>query len=855
VLLGLTGVLWALRPETSAAPPEAPEPVATAVRVTVDPAMVQAGTKRVRVSALCEHDAVAVSDAWADKAPLTESTAGSRSGEVELSRGLSPGRYRVIVSCEWGRVGESGFTITEGPGTPSPAGDPRVATTRVVLTPAGPDDRRDHPEVNVDPREPGWAYFKVLVTHEVTVPAGDRDVADVRAGAAGASPTAFAQARLGAVTTDSMSSLLAVAFATPVVSAGVGSDRAVITYTGVGYSRVIGDDYIGIQYLAPGVSRLTAHDVYLSATGLTVAGVRGPPPLTQDAHHLRLSGDSPARVAFVQDGRSAAVAEFLYGDRFIAGYLEGRDARAVTEEPEPPNRMWTALQWVSGAAAVLVLLRTFAGALGAEWWRRRRNRVLVAVLLIGLGLTAGGPQWIVPAGYIVLPLVAVPLLAVFSTFRAAGRESGAVAQAGVVATLFAGSALCLCWLASFFGLDVTIPMTLVPIALCWAALVYGWATEAGHQWAPRYALWWVGTASVAIGIVVYARLDFFDRLADEVVWTGMPLLALAMFVVRARRLGQDAEAPAGTVPFHTAVLVMLSLHAPGGWGSPVMWITILLEWAGLSVLLRAPRRELVRPVSEEEHRSLVRDMVRRRSVRAALTNLLREPHQGQDFDERRTTLERAAENRGADLDSDLALSTTAGRTPWQNAMAAFWAGAVLSLPFSAVRLIETATSGLTTPDQVVVAGLSLSWLPALCGVFGYFYPRVRGAGPIAKSMALLLVALVSEVPAFALGLGNALTDGGQTPEEALVAWLVTVGNFAVVTIGLGLWWEWRLMALAGEPWGRIRNVRTLRALGAPLAAVTIAIATTTATALVNNVITPLPSGSVTEQRTGQAPGP
>lgn len=74
--------------------------------------------------------------------------------------------------------------------------------------------------------------------------------------------------------------------------------------------------------------------------------------------------------------------------------------------------------------------------------------------------------------------------------------------------------------------------------------------------------------------------------------------------------------------------------------------------------------------------------------------------------------------------------------------------------------------------------------------------------------------------------------------------LVAAGNITVVSIGLGLWWEWRLMALAGERWARVRNIRTLRALAAPLAAVAIAVATTAATVLVNNVIAPLPTVQV-----------
>ncbi|MGI5290811.1 hypothetical protein ACQEVF_46890 [Nonomuraea polychroma] len=70
---------------------------------------------------------------------------------------------------------------------------------------------------------------------------------------------------------------------------------------------------------------------------------------------------------------------------------------------------------------------------------------------------------------------------------------------------------------------------------------------------------------------------------------------------------------------------------------------------------------------------------------------------------------------------------------------------------------------------------------------------------------------------------------------------------------LGLWWEWRLMRLAGEPWARVRSIRTLRTLGPPLAAA--AIATTAATALVNNVIAPLPTGQVGEAGNQSTPSP
>ncbi|WP_127932216.1 hypothetical protein [Nonomuraea polychroma] len=181
-------------------------------------------------------------------------------------------------------------------------------------------------------------------------------------------------------------------------------------------------------------------------------------------------------------------------------------------------------------------------------------------------------------------------------------------------------------------------------------------------------------------------------------------------------------------------------------------------------------------------------------------------------------------------------------------------GALLSLPFSAVRVVESVETGQGEGRQLLAGALTVLSLPALCMVFGYFYPRVRGTTPIVKSLAFLAAAVFIQLPGIVGTLVVSMTADPNladttppTPKEALAAVLVAVGNIAVVSIGLGLWWEWRLMALAGEPWARLRDIRTLRALAAPLAAVAIAVATTATTVLVNNVIAPLP--------TVQAPAP
>ena len=65
---------------------------------------------------------------------------------------------------------------------------------------------------------------------------------------------------------------------------------------------------------------------------------------------------------------------------------------------------------------------------------------------------------------------------------------------------------------------------------------------------------------------------------------------------------------------------------------------------------------------------------------------------------------------------------------------------------------------------------------------------------------------------------------------------IVVGEVALVCIGLGLYWEWRVMHLAGEPWARVRNVRSVRSLATPLLAVVIAAGTTAATSAAGQTV-------------------
>jgi hypothetical protein len=893
--------------------------------VTVIPSSVPVGTDTVRVKALCETEdgAVASSPAFSNSDLTQPLPSGGFEGVAELEDALGPGTYEVTVRCDGEqRFGTAKLVVTGIAPTPKRTGPPRTATTWITLAQTESDAWRRHPEAKEagELRFPSHEHILELkVTHELRVPDGDPDLAALRAGAAAFSPTAFVTERLGLVGLGS--NALWPAFGTPVVRMERGSHEAVVTFTGVGYDdfdvgdeSVGADSYVGVEFVTPTIDTpsLSAHEIAISATGWTVAGVRGPQPLAQDRHSLRLTGDRSFKAAFVRDGQSqASVAGYLADDDEIGAYIEGR--KILPEGVEDPlqaetgflPRSGSALGLAAGIAAALVLLNSLVRALGGEWWRRGRNWLFLAVLPI-VYLVIVAELWTVEItlGIVVIGL---PLMAINSARRGVGDAGRVPIVVGAVAATVAGVILSLWGLAVLIGplpafwwlvaaSILAAVVALVPrwrralpgvallvlisgvllaaraawggivpgiavwtalLAVAWSVLAFGWTTEASRQWSLRTAALCATAVSVTLYVASYAAVpgewlpSAWTWVSDDDAGFQVPivlacfllLLAFAMLVVRVRRDGRNATAIGSATAFHTALLYLLALRLKPTDMDDFVVIMLLLTWAGVTWLLSGTAPA---PVTEEEHRALVRDMIRRRSVRTALTQLLRQGGEPSTFEERRAGLERTGDEQAGHVDSDLALTTLAGRTPWQNALAALTVGTLLSLPFSVVRIIESAGTWQAGGVELLFAVLPLLTLPVLCMVFGYFYPRVRGGDPIAKSGALLIVALLIEAPVYARTLMTATSEdsnvpGAQTPQEALISVLVAVGAIAVVTIGLGLWWEWRLMSLAGEPWARLRNIRTVRALAAPVLAVAIAIGTTAATALVNNVIAPLPT--------------
>ncbi|WP_204041184.1 hypothetical protein [Acrocarpospora phusangensis] len=490
----------------------------------------------------------------------------------------------------------------------------------------------------------------------------------------------------------------------------------------------------------------------------------------------------------------------------------------------------------------------------------------IAAGLAGAVLTGSGLLLVTPVPWWVAVVLAVAAGA--TALRRLRPYAPAVAAvslgAGVLLTARAaqgGLAPGYVALAMLAGLEVVV-------------LVFGGLSVATGRWSTRTLLWSAAALIPLLGVSLTGVRSTFspDRTTSEQLpslleWYVSSVLLLhfallvVMLVLRLRRLGQVPAAVFLGEAYATMTLALFLSQVTPGFASD---LTIVIMWGAVLWLLSgsSSRRAKNEPdITPEQHRSLVRALVGRRFARLALTDLLR---QGRSriatgemslavFEKQRRTLLRASDDVTGPIDSDLALATAAGRTPWEAAVIAFGTGLVLSVPFTTARAIQT-NSGEELLSVLATAAIA----PLMCAIFGFFYPRVRGDQPLSKSLFLLLAAVVVTLPTHLYSLVITLTADPAafstplpTPVEVVIGALLSMGNLAVVCLGLGLFWEWRLLRLADEPWGRVRSVRSARAVAAPLTAVVIAAGTAVTTALVNNAIAPLPTISETAQPTRQ----
>ncbi|MFI7448976.1 hypothetical protein ACIBQX_15885 [Nonomuraea sp. NPDC049714] len=324
---------------------------------------------------------------------------------------------------------------------------------------------------------------------------------------------------------------------------------------------------------------------------------------------------------------------------------------------------------------------------------------------------------------------------------------------------------------------------------------------------------------------------------------GLLLLGFLLLVLRLRRLGSERDETHGSAAESTMIICLMVVYlTPTGSAIladidvplPMLSITSIVAWATALWLLDRPHPAMVEPGDQEEHRELVRAALHRRLLLVSEQELYRAGRgkigQGElavaDFDGQRHELEEALRRHGGRPET--AFATAAGCTPWRNGVHAFVVSVLLSLPFLYVYGLPTGVD----LSSFMFEARSLIALPAFGFLFGYFYPRVRGTQPMTKALHLMVAALATELSGYVSTLVE--PDLGAHVKVQVVA--IVVGEAALVSIGLGLFWEWRIMHLAGEPWARVRSLRSLRSLATPMLAVVIAASTTVATSAAGQTV-------------------
>ncbi|MDG6109923.1 hypothetical protein Daura_19075 [Dactylosporangium aurantiacum] len=530
-------------------------------------------------------------------------------------------------------------------------------------------------------------------------------------------------------------------------------------------------------------------------------------------------------------GVVAAVASWRYfsGDGMLASLL----VLVVVAGFAPVLRPQAAARWrVSGYAV--------AGAVLTTW-------VVVAVFA-----AEGSVRW---------PLVALMVPVAAGTAVAGRRAAAGPAGAAVVWT--AGVAVA-------FGAAATLldlPLTLTVVGVTAVAAVSLAVAAPRRSWAVP-ALLLCGLATVpAVQVVTDPRdvLGFyaFDGYVLPPV-TRLAALAFGLYAVMfLRRAGTRGAALGSRTVLATALVLLLIVATdpfPFSWVHLAATGWLLLGWRWAVPAGRRARAVRLAGVDRDRHRTLVGQETRRRLAEASAHDLYRKARARLGAEEVRLAAYDAAQHEldeaarlpvpSRAVTSLDALSTGGGAAPWPNAVRAL----AYAAPVAAL-LVGYETFALLAPDSAAAA---MRWrtvadlveLAAHMGrwfvyalLFGYLYPLLRGDGPVTKGAAFAVALLGIEVlPLFDLpgrvtGESSVLTP--VSAGEVLLAVLIRVGQLVMFIGVLSLLWERWLARAAGYSWDRVRNVRSARALVAPVGTVVVAGLTTAATAVAGAAVVAL----------------
>lgn len=249
------------------------------------------------------------------------------------------------------------------------------------------------------------------------------------------------------------------------------------------------------------------------------------------------------------------------------------------------------------------------------------------------------------------------------------------------------------------------------------------------------------------------------------------------------------------------------------------------------------------------HSRLVRAEVKRRRISRAITSMLRSLHtkatdqdvKSSDVIKEINALESMEGPRRSRPDyitlTNAALGSNGGVSRTDNLKAGGLLGLLLSIPVAAFEIIVLARTGqplnFALHDTITLLGISLVLFKgAVYGALaGYYYPLIRGANSVQKFASMLLVVAITELVAFA----SSLSESNAT----LLTGAIRLGTLVVFFLAMGLVWERRLAILANIPWIRLRDFRSVRALGTPVTTVIVAGATVLITALASAAVAPI----------------
>ncbi|SPL96662.1 unnamed protein product [[Actinomadura] parvosata subsp. kistnae] len=347
---------------------------------------------------------------------------------------------------------------------------------------------------------------------------------------------------------------------------------------------------------------------------------------------------------------------------------------------------------------------------------------------------------------------------------------------------------------------------------------------------PEYSLW-TGTTYYGNDPANWIGFVAFDGLQ-----VLLPLVLL-MVLRGSRRLDDRCVRAVGIALGISALMYPLTTTWPALYSTLATWAAF--TW--LLPLARARQAGRLAAVRPRVHHRLIRLELRRRILEDSLLDLMRGA-QGRlvsselsvsDFDKQRHELDLGGVHRRGGLTiRQAAFNSAAGHSPWENGLTGLKAGLVLTMLFTCYGVwLHKWWFFDDDPTAYNVADY-LRWMvyPAVAAfVYGYFYPWLRGEGPIGKALCLLLALLPAETIAMAnLVLSNS---------ELLPAAAVRVGQLLLICLLLGLYWERRLLQAAALPWSAVRTWRTVRSLTTPTVTVLVAAATAAATALAGAAIT------------------